>query len=56
MSYETFKKRLTDPSDGRYMDMERLMNNIYPVDEAQSRGNVAMEVANAIRNMISLCL
>ena len=32
MSYETFKTCLTDPKDGRYMDMERLMNTVYPVE------------------------
>ena len=31
MSYETFKNRLTDPEDARYLDMERLMNTVYPV-------------------------
>jgi len=31
MSYETFKNCLTDAKDGRYMDMERLMNTVYPV-------------------------
>ena len=30
MSYETFKTCLTDPEDSRYMDMERLMNTVYP--------------------------
>ena len=34
MSFDTFKNCLTDPKDGLYMDMERLMNNIYPPDEA----------------------
>ena len=34
MSYETFKKGLTDRNDGCYMDMERLMNTVYPVDAA----------------------
>ena len=34
MSFEMFKNCLTDPKDGLYMDMERLMNNIYPPDEA----------------------
>ena len=32
MSYETFKNCLTDPKDELYMDMERLMNAVYPVD------------------------
>ena len=31
MSYEAFKKCLTDPEDELYMDMEKLMNAIYPV-------------------------
>ena len=34
MSFETFRNCLIDPKDERYMDMERLMNNIYPVDAA----------------------
>ena len=34
MSFDTFKNCLTDPKDELYMDMERLMNNIYPPDEA----------------------
>ena len=34
MSFDTFKKCVTDPKDERYMDMERLMNNIYPPNEA----------------------
>ena len=32
MSYKTFKNRLTDPEDERYLDMERLMNTVYPVE------------------------
>ena len=34
MSFDTFKKCVTDPEDELYMDMERLMNNIYPPNEA----------------------
>ena len=33
MSYDTFKTCLTDPKDGRYMDMERLMNTVYPLEK-----------------------
>ena len=33
MSYETFKKGLTDRNDGCYMDMERLMNTVYPLEK-----------------------
>ena len=33
MSYETFKNCLTDPLDKRYMDMEFLMNTVYPVEK-----------------------
>ena len=32
MSYEMFKKCLVDPLDGRYMNMERLMNTVYPME------------------------
>ena len=35
MSYETFKTSLTDPKDARYMDMERLMNTVYPVEKVK---------------------
>ena len=31
MSYEAFKKCLTDPQDEHYMDMDRLMKAVYPV-------------------------
>ena len=34
MSFDTFMKCVTDPEDELYMDMERLMNNIYPPNEA----------------------
>ena len=34
MSFETFKNYLTDPKDARYMNMERLMNSVYPFDAA----------------------
>ena len=36
MSYETFKNCLTDPQDERYMDMERLMNAVYPVENVNA--------------------
>ncbi len=32
MSYETFKNGLTDPESEFYMDMERLMIQVYPRD------------------------
>ena len=35
MSYETFKTSLTDPKDARYMDMERLMNTVYPAEKVK---------------------
>ena len=33
MSFETFKTFITDPLDRRNMDMERLMNTVYPFDQ-----------------------
>jgi len=35
MSYEKFKNCLTDPKDELYMDMERLMNAVFPYDPAE---------------------
>ena len=32
MSFETFKNCLTDPKEELYMDMERLMNAVYPLE------------------------
>ena len=32
MSFETFRNCLVDPKNERYMDMERLMNSLYPKD------------------------
>ena len=35
MSYETFKCCLSDPDDPRYMDMEVLMNTVYPEETVE---------------------
>ena len=35
MAYETFKTCLTDPNDGRYMDVECLMNTVFPVKKVK---------------------
>ena len=48
MSYEAFKTCLTDPKDGRYMDMERLMNTVYPVEK--SKRDMGLGLPMRLRN------
>ena len=36
MSYKTFKNRLTDPEDERYLDMERLMNLAFDMERSKN--------------------
>ena len=42
MSFETFKNCLTDPKEELYMDMERLMNAVYPLETQEQLDEIVI--------------